>query len=93
VQADREEFIEEEEMDSRIERMLNSPLLAHRTREKWGTRQALRHRTVDSMDSPSYADRRGSPFHSRGGSAVIPNRQSCRCGYLAVGEGCCFAPA
>jgi hypothetical protein len=41
VQADREEFIEEEEMDSRIERMLNSPLLAHRTREKWGTRPVV----------------------------------------------------
>ena len=42
ARADREEFIEEEEMDSRIERMLNSPLLAHRTREKWGTRRPLR---------------------------------------------------
>ena len=38
AQADREEFSGGGEMDARGERMLNSPLLAHRTREKWGTR-------------------------------------------------------
>jgi hypothetical protein len=41
AQAEREAFIEEEEMDAGIERMLNSPLLAHRTREKWGTRHGV----------------------------------------------------
>jgi hypothetical protein len=91
ARADREEFIEEEEMDARIARMLNSPLLAHRTREKWGTRQALRHRTVDSIDSLSCTERHGSPFHSRAGSVFIPNRQPCRYGYRATGEGCRLA--
>jgi len=34
-----------------------------------------RNRTVGTIDSPSYADSHGSPFHPRAGSAVIPNRQ------------------
>jgi hypothetical protein len=55
--------------------------------------QALGHRTVESIDSPSYIDMRRSPFHPRAGSAVIPNRQSCRYGYRAAGKGCRLAPA
>jgi hypothetical protein len=47
----------------------------------------LGRRTVDRVDSPSCTDGHGSPFHSRAGSAVIPNRQSCRYGYRAAGEG------
>src|SRR5260370_8635168 len=45
---------------------------------------------VDSIDTPPYTDRHGSPFHSPAGSAAIPTRQPRRYLYRAPDKRSCW---